>query len=266
MSEPRQTTNPQRVAVVTGSRRGIGRAIAWALAEAGWRVVLSARAPATEAEAIERDFVEAGYAASYIPCDISVPGQRAALLDEIETRWGRLDLLVNNAGIAPPVRNDLLEMTGESYDLVMDVNLRGPLFLTQAAAQRMMAQRARGFDGFEPRIVFITSVSADTVSINRTEYCVSKAGLSMVARSFAVRLAPEGIPVFELRPGVIATDMTAGVREHYQALIDEGLTPVPRFGQPEDVASAVVGLASGAFDYATGQIIAIDGGLSIARL
>lgn len=257
-------TRPSSIALITGSRRGIGLGIARRLASEGWHVVLSARSP--EADRVLAEFRGAGWSAEYIACDIADAAQREALLAAIADRHGRLDLLVNNAGIAPRVRADLLDLDPESFDELIRVNTRGPLFLTQAAARAMLGWLNAGLENYRPRIVFITSVSAAFVSTNRGDYCVSKSGLSMVARLFAVRLAPEGIPVFELRPGIIDTDMTAGVHDRYQALIDDGLTPVPRFGQPADVAAAVSALASGAFDYATGQSIAIDGGLTIGRL
>ncbi|MDI9498449.1 MAG: 3-ketoacyl-ACP reductase [Bacillota bacterium] len=257
-------TRPGLIALVTGSRRGIGLGIARRLASEGWHVVLSARSP--EADQVLAEFHGAGWSAEYIPCDIADAGMREALLAAISERHGRLDLLVNNAGIAPRVRADLLDLSPESFDELIRVNTRGPLFLTQAAARAMLAWKRAGLENYQPRIVFITSVSADVVSTSRGDYCISKSGLSMVARLFAVRLASEGIPVFELRPGIIDTDMTAAVHDRYQTLIDDGLTPVPRFGQPGDVAAAVSALASGAFDFATGQIINIDGGLTIGRL
>ena len=180
-------------------------------------------------------------------------------------RFGRLDLLVNNAGVAPKVRADWLEMSMESYRYVMDTNMTGPLFLTQYAANKMVALKRAGTIP-SGRIIFVTSISAYTSSTNRGEYCLSKAALSMTAKLFADRLAQEGIWVFELQPGVIATDMTSVVKEKYDTLIGEGLTPQPRWGTPEDVGKAVSALAQGYFDFSTGSIIEVGGGFGIRRL
>ena len=239
------------VAAVTGSTRGIGRAIADALAREGYTIVRSGTSP--------KD------GAGYIPCDISKAQDRERLFDEIDRRYGRLDLLVNNAGVAPLERLDLLQTTEESFRRVLDINLLGTFFLCQRAANYMLERQGTLTD-YHPRIVNISSISAYTSSTSRGEYCVSKAGVSMVTQLFAGRLADAGIPVFEVRPGIILTDMTAPVREKYQKLIDEGLTPIRRFGQPEDVADCVLALCSGRLDFAAGQVIDADGGFHLRRL
>jgi len=240
-----------RVAVVTGSTRGIGRAIADALEEEGYFVVRSGAKPLD--------------AANYIPCDISKAEDRERFFDEIRRLYGRLDLLVNNAGVAPPERLDILQTTQESYDYVMDVNLKGTFFMCQRAAAYMLELQS-ALEDYRPRIINVSSISAYTSSTSRGEYCISKAGVSMVTRLFADRLAQHGIPVFEVRPGVILTDMTAPAKEKYQKLIDEGLTPIKRFGKPEDVADCVLALCSGWLDFAAGQVIDADGGFHLRRL
>jgi len=173
---------------------------------------------------------------------------------------------VNNAGVAPRVRLDILETTEESFDFLINVNLRGTFFMCQAAANLMRGYQARGVEDYTPRIVNIASMSSYTSSTNRGEYCISKAGISMVTQLFADKLAEDGIPVFEVRPGIIQTDMTATVTEKYQKLIDGGVTPIRRFGQPEDVANCVMAAVSGRLDFATGQVLNADGGFHIRRL
>ena len=243
--------NRGKVAAVTGSTRGIGKAIADALEQEGYLVIRSGTRPMD--------------GANYIPCDISKSEDRERFFDEIHRRCGRLDLLVNNAGVAPRERLDILQTTEESYDYVMDVNLKGAFFMCQRAANDMLALQGK-LEDYQPRIVNISSISAYTSSTNRGEYCISKAGVSMATQLFADRLARHGIPVFEVRPGIILTDMTAPVREKYQTLIDGGLTPVPRFGRPEDVADCVLALCSGRLDFAAGQVIDADGGFHLRRL
>ena len=241
----------EKIAAVTGSTRGIGKAIADALENEGYLVIRSGTKPME--------------AANYIPCDISKAEDRTRFFDEIHSRCGRLDLLVNNAGVAPPQRLDILQTTDESYDTVMDVNLKGTFFMCQRAANAMLEMQGK-LEDYRPRIINISSISAYTSSTNRGEYCISKAGVSMVTQLFADRLARHGIPVFEVRPGIILTDMTAPVQEKYQALIDGGLTPVKRLGRPEDVADCVLALCSGRLDFAAGQVIDADGGFHLRRL
>ena len=240
-----------RIAAVTGSTRGIGKAIAGALAWEGYTVMRSGTRPMD--------------CADYIQCDISRADDRERFFDEIHRRYGRLDVLVNNAGVAPLERLDILQTTQESFRRVLDINLLGTFFMCQQAANYMLKLQD-GLEGYRPRIVNISSISAYASSTFRGEYCVSKAGVSMVTQLFADRLAGQGIPVFEVRPGIILTDMTAPAQEKYQKLIDEGLTPIRRFGKPEDVADCVLALCSGRLDFAAGQVIDADGGFHLRRL
>ncbi len=247
-----------RVAFVTGSSRGIGRGIADLLREKGWTVVYSG-ARKERPENLPSDF-------DYVSCDISREEDRKAALQYIVSRYGRIDLLVNNAGVAPLERRDLLEMTEESFDRVLGINLKGTLFMCQLFAKEMIAERHADIPDWQPRIVNIGSMSAYTSSVSRGEYCVSKAGVGMVTKLFADRLAGEGIPVFEIRPGIIDTDMTKVVHEKYQRLIEGGLLPVKRFGTPLDVAKMALACAEGLLDYSAGQVLDADGGFSLQRL
>jgi len=240
-----------KVAAVTGSTRGVGKAIADALENEGYLVIRSGTKPMD--------------GAGYIPCDISKTEGRKHFFDEIHRRFGRLDLLVNNAGVAPRERLDILQATEESYDYVLDVNLKGTFFMCQHAANYMLGLQSK-LEEYRPRIINISSISAYTSSTNRGEYCISKAGISMVTQLFADRLAQADIPVFEIRPGIILTDMTAPVREKYERLIEDGLTPIRRIGRPEDVADCVLALCSGRLDFAAGQVIDADGGFHMRRL
>jgi len=252
-------------ALITGSSRGIGRGIAMEAAKAGYDVIVNYAGNREAAETTRRAVEKAGRRAEILQADISQEADRRRLIDAALEMFGRLDLLVNNAGVAPKVRADILEMSIESYSFVMDCNLAGPFFLTQYAAKRMIELRRSGVMD-RGRIVFVTSISAYTASINRGEYCLSKAGLSMAVKLFAVRLAPEDILVYEIQPGVIATDMTSAVKEKYDRLIAEGLTPQPRWGAPEDVGKAVGAIAQGYFDFSTGSVIEVGGGFGLRRL
>ena len=255
-------TAPRRIALVTGGTRGIGLGIARALAAEGWRLVLTGvRSHEDNAALLERF---AG-AAEYHQADVSSASDRARLAATIAERHGTVNALINNAGRAPRVRADLLEASEESFEELMRVNLQGPYFLTQAIARQMTAAKTADAT-FQACIVFVTSVSAEMASVMRGEYCVSKAGLAMAARLFAVKLAPAGIPVFEVRPGIIATDMTAGVRGAYDARIADGLVPERRWGQPEDVGRTVAALVRGDIPYATGTVLHVDGGLTLPVL
>ena len=254
-----------RVALITGGTRGIGLAIARALAAEGWTLVLTGLRAATDVRATIDNVAAAGANVDYIAADVADPSARARVVDAIRQRFGTVHALVNNAGRAPRVRADLLDATEQSFEEVLRTNLQGPYFLTQAVAKTMLERRA-GDEAFRPAIVFVTSVSAEMASPNRGEYCVSKAGLAMTVQLFAMRLAGHGIPVYEVRPGIIATDMTAGVKEMYDRRIAEGLVPEGRWGQPEDVGRGVAALLRGEFPHATGSVIHIDGGLSIQRL
>lgn len=250
----------KKTAIVTGASRGIGRAISLKLAEAGFTVVSAARANEEKAADYIAELKALSPESIYVPTDISVKEAREHLVDTAYERFGKLDILVNNAGVAPLERKDLLEMSEESMDRLLDINLKGTFFLTQYAANKMVAQKTGDM------IINVTSMSAYTASINRGEYCISKAGLAMVTELFAARLAEYGINVYEIRPGIIRTDMTAGVAKKYEDLIAGGLLPISRMGEPEDIAKAVLALASGALPYSTGEVLNIDGGFHIRTL
>lgn len=256
----------ERVALVTGGSRGIGRAIVTALARAGWQVVFSYKSNQQAAN----DLVDAlGTACFAVQADIALANDRERLVNAVLDQYGGVDTLVNNAGIAPRVRSDLLEMSEDSYREVLETNLSGPFFLTQRVARMMVEESLSGgnpADAALRSIIFIGSISAYTSSTNRGEYCVAKAGVGMLTALFADRLAEAGVLVYEVRPGIIATDMTAAVQEKYDRLIAEGLLPIRRWGTPEDVAGAVVALASGVLPYSTGEVINVDGGFHIRRL
>ncbi len=254
-----------RVAIVTGGSRGIGLGIARALAREGWSLVVNGRRPESEAAGALESLRKDSPGVLYVQADISDAAGRLRLLDATRERFGRLDALVNNAGVAPDVRADILDATEESFDRLVSINLKGPYFLTQAAARWMLQQREAD-PSREGTIVNITSISATTASVNRGDYCITKAGLAMASRLWAVRLAPHGIRVYEVRPGIIETDMTAGVREKYDRLIAEGLLLQPRWGTPDDVGHAVASLLRGDFPYSTGSVLMVDGGFSVERL
>jgi 3-oxoacyl-[acyl-carrier protein] reductase len=250
--------------LVTGGTRGIGLGIARALARDGWTLALCGLRAREDVADVVKDLASLGGGAEYWPADIGSPSDRTTLLSSIVAHFGTLHALVNNAGRAPRVRADVLAATESSFEEVIRTNLQGPYFLTQAVARLLVQQRPS--ESAMRAIVFVTSVSAEMASPIRGEYCVSKAGLSMAAKVFAVRLAPDRIPVYEVRPGIIATDMTANVKETYDARIADGLVPDARWGQPEDVGRAVAALLRGDITYATGTIFNVDGGLSIPRL
>jgi len=253
----------KKIAVVTGSNRGIGFAIAEKLAETGCFVILSDIAESAEASLSKLRAVGDG---DYKKCDISSREDRAALLSYIIEKYGRVDILVNNAGVAPLVREDLLSASEESFDRVLNINLKGTYFMSQLFAKKMVELLDAGLSDFRPRIVNISSVSAYTSSPARGEYCISKAGIAMTTKLFADRLAEHGIPVFEVRPGIIKTDMTAAVEDKYQKMIDQGVTPIKRFGLPADVANAVAAACTGLLDFSSGQVLNADGGFALRRL
>lgn len=262
MSNAEENTAVKKVALVTGGNRGIGRGITEALLAEGWRVSIMATRPAPED--VLAELGELGEV-RYTQGSVADLDAHERFVAETLADWGRIDALVNNAGVAPAERADILEATPESYDRVMDINLRGPYFLTQRVARAMIAQDAPG-EGVRGTIVNVSSISADTISINRGEYCLSKAGVGMATQLWAVRLAPEGIVVYEVRPGVIATDMTAGVTSKYDALFASGAVPMPRWGHPSDVGGAVVQLTAGRMPYSTGDVITVGGGMQIKTL
>lgn len=256
-----------KTALVTGGSRGIGFGIAEKLAAEKWDLVINGvRDEAAVTEPLAR-LRALGVRVGYARGDVGSVDGRAAILKATKAFTGgkALNLLVNNAGVAPKVRADLLETSEESYDHVVDTNLKGVFFLTQAFARDMVAAR-KADPNFNGCIINITSISATVVSINRGEYCIAKAGLSMLSQLFATRLGADGIPVYEVRPGVIKTDMTAGVTEKYDKLIAGGLCVQPRWGYPDDVGKAVASLARGDMPFSTGQVIMVDGGLTIPRL
>jgi len=252
-------------ALITGGTRGIGLGIARALAREGWELALCGVRPERDVAATLDELRGTAASVSYFAADVSSAADRARLVDDVRTKYGGVHALVNNAGRAPRVRADLLDATEESFDELMRTNLQGPYFLTQAIARDQVTRR-RTDPSFAASIVFVTSVSAEMASINRGDYCVSKAGLAMAVRLFASRLAPEGIPVYEVRPGIIATDMTAAVKDVYDRRIADGLVPERRWGQPDDVGRVVAALVRGDAPYATGTVIHVDGGLSVPRL
>jgi len=255
------------VALITGASRGIGRAIALELSRLGFDLVINYTSNTEAATQTQADAVQQNNKIRTEICraDISRADDRARLVDFTREKFGRLDLLVNNTGIAPTIRADILEASEESFDQLLGVNLKGPYFLTQAVAKWMIEQRQQDATR-QPKVVTINSISAYTASVNRGDYCVSKTGLAMMTKLFAARLAEHGINVYEIRPGLIATDMTAPVKEKYDRLIAEGLTPIKRWGQPEDVAKAVAAIARDQFPFSTGEVINVDGGFHLSRL
>ncbi len=255
----------RRVALVTGGSRGIGFGIAIELAKNNFDLVINGTRSADQVENALKKLREYGVDVMYCAGDIASSNDRIEMLRQIKDHYGRLHVLVNNAGVAPKERKDILDATEESFNHVMGVNLKGPYFLTQKTANWMIEQKKMDAE-FKGCIINVSSVSATMVSLNRGEYCISKAGIAMVTQLFAVRLGEYDIPVFEVRPGIIRTDMTSGVREKYDQLIGEGLCVQKRWGEPEDVGKVVASLTKGDFMYSTGQVIMIDGGLTIPRL
>ena len=257
------TMKNKRLAIVTGASRGIGNAVSIKLAKEGYDIATLGNSSLEVAAPGLYKITNAGAKVIYVQGSLGDKDARQKLLDQTLER-GNIDLLVNNASMAPRVRADILDMSAESLDEVLNVNLVGTFLLTQAVANRMVQQTID--ETYSPVIINISSISAYTASVNRAEYCVAKAGISMTTNLFAARLAEYGIPVFEIRPGVILTDMIATVKEKYDKLIAEGLTPIKRLGLPEDIANAVWILASGQLTYSTGQVLNIDGGFHIRRL
>ncbi|HEC42854.1 MAG TPA: 3-ketoacyl-ACP reductase [Bacteroides sp.] len=255
----------KKTALITGGSRGIGLGIAIELAKEGIDLAINGVRPEKQVEDVLEKLRGHGIRVIYCQGDISQKVSRETVLEKIRKEFGQLNFLVNNAGVAPKERNDILEATEESFDYVMKTNLRGPYFLSQSVANWLVEQKKEDA-GFFGSIINITSVSATVASVNRGEYCISKAGLSMMTKLFAARLGEYDIPVYEVRPGVIETDMTAGVKQKYDKLFQEGLSVQPRWGQPEDVGKVVLALVKGLFPYSTGEVIMVDGGLTIPRL
>lgn len=253
----------KRLALITGGQRGIGLGIARALVAQGWHVALASSLAANDAEATEA-LGELGPNARYYQHDLCDIAGVEALLDRVEEEQGRITSLINNAGVSARVRGDMLNIVPENYEYTLDINLKGAFFLAQAVALRFVGQAGSG--ALYHSIIFITSANVEMVSVERAEYCISKAGAGMMAQLFAARLAGDGIGVFDLRPGIIETSMTAGVKDKYTARIAHGLVPANRWGLPEDVGEVVVPLVAGQMKFANGAVIPVDGGLSIHRL
>jgi 3-oxoacyl-[acyl-carrier protein] reductase len=255
----------KKVALVTGGSRGIGFGIAAELAANGFDLAINGTRSAEDVEDAIKKLKDLGSDVIYCQGNISSSTDRDGIIENVKAHYGNLHVLVNNAGVAPKQRKDVLEATEESFDDVISINLKGTYFLTQKVANWMIEQK-KNDNKFSGCIINISSMSATVASVNRGEYCVSKAGLSMATQLFAVRLGEFNIPVFEVRPGVIHSDMTSGVKEKYDRLIAEGLCVQQRWGEPQDVGKAVASLAKGDFMYSTGQVIMVDGGLTIPRL
>lgn len=255
-----------KVALVTGGSRGIGRGICLALAANGWNLAVNYRSDAGAAMQVEQAVNNHGGEALLLQADLADLESLTGMVDQILARFGRIDLLVNNAGVGPKKRIDMLEASVESFNEVLGINLRGPYFLTQRVANEMIRLLQLGIIR-DPKIINVSSISAYTSSPSRAEYCISKAGLSMTTILWADRLAQYGINVYEIRPGIIATDLTAGVKEKYDRLIlEQGVTPIRRWGQPEDVGKTVVAIAEGLLPFSTGEVINVDGGFHLHRL
>ncbi|MEO1235924.1 MAG: 3-ketoacyl-ACP reductase [Planctomycetota bacterium] len=262
-----QDQNIKRVALVTGGSRGIGLGIAEALADDGFDLAINGRRPEAQVRETLGKLGERGAEVLYVPADIGNLDDHGPMVDAILERFGRLDVLVNNAGVAPDVRADIVDATPESFDRLIGINLRGPYFLTQRVARHLI-EYGEADEKFRLRgvIVNVSSVSAMVASVNRGDYCISKSGVGMSTKLWAARLAADRIGVYEVRPGVIRTDMTAGVTEKYDRLFEQGLAAEPRWGEAEDVGRAVAALAGGGLTYATGNVVMVDGGLTLPRL
>jgi NAD(P)-dependent dehydrogenase (short-subunit alcohol dehydrogenase family) len=263
-------SSPAPVVLVTGSSRGLGRGVAETLAEAGFSVAIhyanNRQAAEAAAEACQNLARDPEQKFALVGGNIGLAADRQRIFDETLAAYGHLDALVNNAGIAPRLRADITEATEEIFDEVMGVNLKGPYFLSQLAARYWLAHPGRSHLPGGYKLLFVTSLSANTASINRGEYCISKAGLGMAAQLWAVRLADAGVQVLEIRPGIMATDMTSGVKEKYDKLLAEGLVPQKRWGTPQDVGLAVKAILEGNFPFSTGDVVNVDGGFHLRRL
>lgn len=257
--------NIKPVALVTGGSRGIGFGIAKELAKAGFHLAINGVRPQENAESALTELRGLGTEVMYVRGTVALEADRESVVKQVVARWGRINVLVNNAGIAPPQRLDILEATGDVYDVVMETNLKGPYFLTQLVARHMVEQKSTDPD-FSGCIINVSSISATVASVNRGEYCISKAGIAMATQLWAVRLAEFGINVYEIRPGIIKTDMTAGVQEKYDKMLAEGLCLQKRWGLPEDVGKVAAAMATGYLPYSTGQVVMVDGGMTVGRL
>jgi len=254
-----------KVAFITGGTRGIGLGIAKSMAQKGFDLALNGMRDKDSVLTILEELEKSGIQVDYFQGNIGSAEDRSRILEEILEKFGKINVLVNNAGVAPKVRADILDVVEEDFDYVVDTNMKGTFFLSQAVAKSMIKSKEKCPEDFFT-IITITSVSAVLASTNRVAYCMSKSGLSMMNQTFAVRLAEYEIPVFEIRPGIIETDMTAVVKEKYETQIANGLTLEPRMGKPEDIGKTVNALAEGTLTYGTGQIITLDGGMTVGRL
>ena len=255
----------KKIALITGGSRGIGLGIATHLANHSFDIAINGVREESHVAHVIKSLQDIGADVIYCQGDVSSTADRKKIIQKTKNHFGRLNVLVNNAGIAPKERRDVLETSEESFDEVLSINIRGNFFLTQQVANWMIEQKKTDQE-FSGCIINISSISATVASVNRGEYCISKAGLSMATQLFAVRLGEFDIPVYEVRPGIISTDMTAGVKAKYDKLIEAGLTVQKRWGLPDDVGKVVATLATGNFPYSTGQVIMVDGGLTIPRL
>jgi len=255
----------RKVALITGGSRGIGLGIAKELAKAKFDLAINGIRNESLVIPVLDELRSAGIRVEYIQGDIAVKKDRQQLVNQVMVRFGQLNVLVNNPGIAPPERRDILEATEESYDKVMNTNLKGPYFLTQLIADQLIKQRLKDPSGFYC-VINVSSFSSTVASVNRGEYCISKAGISMATRLWAARLGEYNIPVYEIQPGIISTDMTAGVKEKYDKLFQQGLAVQQRWGTPEDVGKVAAAMATGNMPYSTGQVVMVDGGITLLRL
>ena len=254
-----------KTALITGGSRGIGLGIAKCLASEGVNIAINGVRDETQVAEVLDELRDFGVKVTYCQGNIGSATDRESILKSVINAFGHIDILINNAGVAPKERLDILDTNIESYDHVMDINLKGVFFLTQAVAKMMVLDKDIKHKK-NKCIINISSVSATIASINRGEYCMSKAGMSMMTKLFATRMAQENIPVYEIQPGLISTDMTSGAKEKYDKLIDEGLTVQPRWGIPEDIGKVVVAMVNGLLPYSTGQVVTVDGGLLLQRL
>lgn len=255
----------KKVAVITGAARGIGNSIAYELAKEGYAIAIYDIIEVNQIEQNIKKVKSTGQPVLYYQGDLTSPNDRKSFLEEVISQYGRVDVLVNNAGVAPKTRKDILEMTEESFDFVININLKGTMFFTQMIAKEMIMEIKNNSD-IKPVIVNIASLSSYTSSTARGEYCISKAGVSMLTNLYTDRLAEYGINVYEVRPGIIYTDMTKAVKDKYDKLIDEGLTPIKRWGYPQDIANAVSVCCSGKLSFSTGEVLNVDGGFHVRRL
>lgn len=259
------TTTTKRVALITGGTRGLGLGIAERLADDGFALAINGRREPQDVAAVVERLQGLGTEVIYCQADVADATDRQQMVEQIRDSFGRLDVLVNNAGVAPNQRADVLEASEESFDRLITINLKGPYFLTQLVANWMVEQR-QADSKFAGVIVNVSSVSAELASVNRGDYCISKAGVSMATKLWAMRLAEFGIQVYEVRPGIFRTDMTDAVKEKYDQLLAEGLTLEPRWGDPAELGRAVGLLVGGELSYATGNVLTIDGGMTLPRL